>query len=81
MGQEFWNGAALDELMKKRIEEEAFLQHKKDEYKDALDNWHEAQNDIMDRIRFIAYYLHESNIDRSALDNWIEAQEIYIKNF
>jgi len=71
----------IDNIIYKRIEEEAFLHHKKDEWKDALQNWGEAKNEIMDRIRFIAYYLHVNNLNKPALDNWVEAQKIYIKNF
>lgn len=72
---------SLDQILNKRIEEEAFLHYKGDGHKDALQNWGEAEHEIMDRIRFIAYYLHESNLDKSALENWVEAQRIYIDNF
>lgn len=81
MSEEFWNGKSLDAVLNERIEHEAFLHHKKDEWKDALQNWSEAKGEIVDRIRFIAYYLHESNIDKSPLENWVEAQKIYINNF
>ncbi len=71
----------LDDLLDKKIEEEAYLLSMRNGYKDPLQNWDEAKNDVMDRIRFIAYYLHESNINKSALDNWVDAEKIYIENF
>lgn len=78
MSDGYWK---LDDRLNKKIEEEAFLHSKKNGWKDDLQNWEEAKNDVMDRIRFIAYYLHESNIDKSPLDNWVEAEKIYIENF
>lgn len=72
---------SLDQIIQNRIEEEAFLHYKNNARKDALQNWSEAQNEILDRIRFIAYYLHVNNINRSALENWLDAEEIYLNNF
>lgn len=71
----------LEEIIHKRIEEEAFFHYKSKENTDALQNWGEAQQEITDRIRFIAFYLHLKDIDRSPMENWLEAEKIYIENF
>lgn len=81
MSEDFWNKPNFDELINKRIEEEAFLHYKQNEHNDTLKNWVEAQGEIVDRIRFIAYYLHMSDINKSPSENWTEAQKIYIQNF
>lgn len=70
-----------DEIIKTKVAEEAYLHYKRNSSKDATQNWLDAQNEIMDRIRFIAYYLHVNDLNRSPVENWVEAQKIYINNF
>ena len=77
---EDWNEAVKEEPMEDKIAEEAYFHYLKG-FDDPLQNWVEAKNEVIDRIRFLAFYLHESNINKSPIENWVEAQKIYIENF
>ena len=75
-----WEEAEREQCIEERIREEAFLHSRNNGY-DPLTNWVTAQNEIMQRLNFLAYYLHEANMHRTPQENWIEAQKLYISQF
>ncbi len=77
---EDWEQAGREEVIEKRIEEEAYL-HFLNGCSDPIHNWDESKREIMERISFIAFYNHETHMNQTPLDNWVESQKIYIENF
>ena len=66
--------------IREKIKEEAYmhyLQH--GDY--PFWNWVTAEQEIQERLQFLAFYLHETNIDRSPLENWVEAEKLYAEQF
>jgi len=66
--------------IKEKIKEEAYYHYL--QHGDCpLWNWVTAEQEIQERLQFLAFYLHETDINRSPLENWVEAEKLYAQKF